>query len=445
MLTEATVQSDVGPGNETGVYYITICNLPFGTKWRKLKDWIRRACVVDHIEVFQSSTSGWVRVNGFENFEKAWGLLNGGIFNGRSIIASDRNYNHSIKIRELAIPRQVKQTQTQRYQPAYPTHHAFAAQMATAALYSMPPEQYYMAGHSPANGPRFGSHSIPQSYTHQPPIVATTAAPVRPATYQAVGPGSYAHGMRTSPNTAAYVAQHQHSGMQTAQPYPCLDEHLDFYSEGGFSTGESSYKSEYIATEPRKLHVSPFPQQAGADEVKAWIRRKVDKSKIYSVEIPKNCNSRYLRGYVLVDFDSASAANTAKQLLNKARFQGRRVIARPAREGAVTEQPGLSHKATARSDPKLSNKNSSTAPYERDEDSRKDDKPIRPNNRKVRSAGPEKKRTTEKRSPLPSKKIAGSQTDKKSPSKTPSSNRELGRKDEGPVIVDGTCYLHGKK
>ncbi|KAM0412488.1 hypothetical protein ACHAPD_009151 [Fusarium lateritium] len=318
--------------------------------------------------------------------------------------------------------------------------------MATAALYSMPPEQYYMAGYSPANDPRFASHSIPQSYTHQPPIVATIAAPVRPATYQAVGPGScYAYGMRTSPNTAAYVPQHQHEGMQTAQPYPCLDEHSDFYSEGGFSTGESSYKSEYIATEPRKLHVSPFPQQAGADEVKAWIRRKVDKTKIYSVEIPKNSNSRYLRGYVLVAFDSASAASTAKQLLNKARFQGRRVIARPAREGAVTEQPGLSHKATARSDPKLSNKNSSTAPYERDEDSRKDDKPLRQKNREVRSASPEKKRTIEKRSPLPSKKTAESQTDKKSPSNTPSSNRELGRKDEGPVIVDGTCHLRGKK
>jgi hypothetical protein len=287
-----------------------------------------------------------------------------------------------------------------------------------------------MAGYSPANGPRFASHAIPQCYTHQPPIVVTTAAPVRPATYQAVGPGSYyAYDMGTSSNTVAYVSQHQHEGMQTVQPYPCLDEHSDFYSEGGFSTREPSFKPEYIATEPSKLHVSPFPQQASADEVRAWIRRKVDKTKISSLEIPKNSNSRYLRGHVLVVFNSAPAANMAKQLLNKARFQGRRVIARPTREGAVIEQPGLSYETTARSDPILSNTNSLTAPCERGEDSRKDNKPLRLKNKEVRSAGHEKKRTTEK----------------KSPSKTLSSNRELGRKDERPVIVDGTCHRLDKK
>ncbi|GKU17534.1 unnamed protein product [Fusarium langsethiae] len=444
MPTEATVQADVGPGNETGIYYITICNLPFGTSWQQLKDWTRTACVVDHIEVFQSSTSGWVRVRGRENFEKAWGLLNGGVFNGRSIIASDRNRNHSIKIRELAIPQQGTQIQTQRYQPAPPTHHVLTAPMATAAPYPMPPEQYYMTGYSPINGPRFTSHSIPQGYAHQPPMIVTTAAPVRPATYQVAGLGSYcAYDMGTSSSTATYIPQYRPEGMQFAQPYSCPDEHSEFYPECGFSIGEPPYKFDYIATEPRKLHVSPFPQQAHADEVKAWIRRKVDKTKIYSMEIPKNSNSRYLRGYVLVGFDSASATNTAIEQLNKARFQGRRVIARPTRDGAVIEQPGFSHETTTWSDPKSSETDISTVPsYDRDKDSRRDEKSQRPKNKEVRSAGLEKKRTKEKKLPPPSKRTAGSQPDKKSPSKTPSSNRELGRKDEGPVIVDGTCHRH---
>ena len=95
MLAETTIQADVGPGDQTGIYYITICNvrfspvapivlpslhhtsdhiqLPFGTSWQQLKDWARSACDVDHIEVFQNSTSGWVRVKGKDNFERAWG------------------------------------------------------------------------------------------------------------------------------------------------------------------------------------------------------------------------------------------------------------------------------------------------------------------------------------------------------------------------------------
>jgi RNA recognition motif-containing protein len=172
----------------------------------------------------------------------------------------------------------------------------------------------------------------------------------------------------------------------------------------------------------------------------------VDKTKIDSMEIPKNSNSRYLRGYVLVVFDSVSAANTAIEQLNKARFQGRRVIARPTREGAVVEQSGFSHETNTWCDPKLVETNiSTTSSHERDEDRRRDDKPQRSKNREARSAGSEKKRTPEKKMPLPSKKTAGSQTDKKLPSKKPSSHREPNRKDEGPVIVDGTYHHQDKQ
>ncbi|KAL2213600.1 hypothetical protein CC79DRAFT_1327504 [Sarocladium strictum] len=69
---EMTFQADVGPGDVTGVYYITICNLPFETSWQQLKDWLRPHCEVDHIEVFKTSTSGWVRLRGKRNFDKAW-------------------------------------------------------------------------------------------------------------------------------------------------------------------------------------------------------------------------------------------------------------------------------------------------------------------------------------------------------------------------------------
>jgi hypothetical protein len=114
-------------------------------------------------------------VKGRENFENAWGkgippksafvgvdmtagLLNGGIFNGRLIVASDKNRSHSIKIRELVMPQQRTQKpqqgaqmpqqrpqipQTPRYQPAPipPTRHMLPTPMIASPPYSIAPEQ----------------------------------------------------------------------------------------------------------------------------------------------------------------------------------------------------------------------------------------------------------------------------------------------------------------
>ncbi|KAG5930410.1 hypothetical protein E4U42_001657 [Claviceps africana] len=92
---------DVEPGEKTGIYYIPICNLPFGTSWQDFKDWLRLGCDVDHVELFQTSTSGWIRVLGEENFNKAWMRLKKDYFRNRAIIASDKNRTETIKIKEL--------------------------------------------------------------------------------------------------------------------------------------------------------------------------------------------------------------------------------------------------------------------------------------------------------------------------------------------------------
>lgn len=46
--------------------------LPFTASWQQIKDYVRQVCDVDHVEIFQKSTSGWVRVNGRENFDAAF-------------------------------------------------------------------------------------------------------------------------------------------------------------------------------------------------------------------------------------------------------------------------------------------------------------------------------------------------------------------------------------
>ncbi|RDA86695.1 hypothetical protein CP532_4211 [Ophiocordyceps camponoti-leonardi (nom. inval.)] len=97
-----TIMRDVPPGEETGIYYIIISGLPFGTIWQLLKDWLRHAgCDVDHIEVFQKSTSGWVRLIGKHNFERALLHLQTVPYNNRLLLYLDKNRTESVKIMEL--------------------------------------------------------------------------------------------------------------------------------------------------------------------------------------------------------------------------------------------------------------------------------------------------------------------------------------------------------
>ncbi|KAH7267202.1 uncharacterized protein BKA55DRAFT_589651 [Fusarium redolens] len=452
MPAEATVQADVGPGDETGIYYITICNLPFATSWQELKDWTRTACVVDHIEVFQGSTSGWVRVRGRENFERAWGLLNGGVFKGRSIIASDRNRNHSIKIKELAAPPQAVLSQTPQYQHTPPSPYVLPTPVAMSPQYSATPGQYYITSYPPGNSSRFANQSFSNpSYAQQPPVTVSTNTP---ATYAAASPGSYYTYNDTStrflplkPSTFSYSPQYQHEGSQLALPYRGISEHPGYYPNCSFSSGEPSYRSEYVVPETRKLCVSPFPQQAQADEVKSWVQRKVDQDKIESIEIPKNNDSNYLRGYVFVVFENVSAANIAVEQFNKARFQGRRMIARPTREDAEVEEPtepSVSHESSTWADSERSETSVPTTPSRRRDDGRRrNEKPQRSKNKGTSSTGSDKKKTTEKKSSS-SRKTSGSQVDKKLSSKKASTEKKINVKDGKPVIADGTSHHHDK-
>ncbi|RDA90684.1 hypothetical protein CP533_4668 [Ophiocordyceps camponoti-saundersi (nom. inval.)] len=97
-----TIMRDVPAGEETGIYYILISGLPFGTIWQLLKDWLRQAgCDVDHIEVFQKSTSGWIRLIGKHNFERALLHLQTVPYNNRLLLYLAKNRTESVKIMEL--------------------------------------------------------------------------------------------------------------------------------------------------------------------------------------------------------------------------------------------------------------------------------------------------------------------------------------------------------
>ncbi|KAK4106243.1 hypothetical protein N658DRAFT_482155 [Parathielavia hyrcaniae] len=82
----------VEPGTETGLYYILVANLAHRTTWRDLKAFASQACEVDHAEVYPP-TSGFVRVKGQVNFEKAIRYLDGNTLEYRALQADGRNMN----------------------------------------------------------------------------------------------------------------------------------------------------------------------------------------------------------------------------------------------------------------------------------------------------------------------------------------------------------------
>ncbi|KAL1837913.1 hypothetical protein VTJ49DRAFT_3259 [Mycothermus thermophilus] len=80
----------VKPGSETGLYYILVANLAHKTTWKDLKAFASQACEVDHAEVYPP-TSGFVRVRGRANFERAFQFLDGNTLEYRALQADARN------------------------------------------------------------------------------------------------------------------------------------------------------------------------------------------------------------------------------------------------------------------------------------------------------------------------------------------------------------------
>ncbi|KAH6849957.1 hypothetical protein B0I37DRAFT_101473 [Chaetomium sp. MPI-CAGE-AT-0009] len=90
----------VKPGPETGLYYILVANLAHRTTWRDLKAFASKACEVDHAEVYPP-TSGFVRVKGRANFEKAFKYLDGNTLEYRALQADARNMHQATVVKLL--------------------------------------------------------------------------------------------------------------------------------------------------------------------------------------------------------------------------------------------------------------------------------------------------------------------------------------------------------
>ncbi|KAJ3468981.1 hypothetical protein MRS44_003046 [Fusarium solani] len=417
--------------------------LPFNVLFRRLKSWIRKgaSCEVDHVEIFFNSTSGWVRLQGKDNFEKAWKLLSSGrAFDGRSIIADDKNRTQTITIKKKVVQPNIQQQEHQQEQhqqeqqqqqqqqqqnlpqpvvaysqtPGYPPAiqgQQVAASSTTSPQYSSTPGQYYAAGYNQAGGPSYLGQSMPtQGYPLQP---------------------------RATTDPREYYDYSAANAVCPALPRPTRGTGALCWgrsrSRGSVPGQEPTYQTEteFVTTEARKLHVSPFPQKESRKDVDRWIRHKIyEKQTIKSIDIPMNGTNKYLRGHVFVIFDSASSATKAMEQLNKATYQGRKIVARPTAEGvAVDEQP-----------PALSRANEASIPTGPRNDRHRGDKPQRPRHRE-----PDRKRSSsDKKSSSSAKKSSKTSSMKTLPDKDKKGSSSI--KDAGPpLVVDGSCRRRDKR
>jgi hypothetical protein len=159
-------------GDSTGVYYLVVSGLPWSATWQKLKDFVRYpesggSINVEHVFIYPSATDGWVKVRGKEDFRRAYGesvcfmwrhkadliaeYLNGRVFQGKAIVADDRNVYTMVNLRDMA-PIQTSNSVTRRKRST-----------------SSSPETYYAlpAGY-PArllSSPQYSQHDSADSYT----------------------------------------------------------------------------------------------------------------------------------------------------------------------------------------------------------------------------------------------------------------------------------------
>ncbi|KFA47021.1 hypothetical protein S40293_09711 [Stachybotrys chartarum IBT 40293] len=358
MTTASTVQADVGPGDMTGVYYIPLCNLPFGTSWQQLKDFARGVCTVDRVEVFETSTSGWVRVKGEQNFEKAWNLLNGGIFGGRCIIASDRNKAHPIKIKEpteaekrLRSGRRgrnrqgkgaVSSTTASPHVPSTPDSSFLSPASA------FPPSQYILA--ESIQNADYGHYFVSADAASAlprldpPPSVSGTATPLSTFTDPSYvcenRDALYPYGHRgtftfPSPPPDCTVLPEAPPTI----PYPVAPMFSQF-EEPTAVPHNGAFPPFGAMKGPCKIIVTRVYSRATVEEATAWIyeRAHVVMPQIMDIVVPRGGRKGRIRGHVFIILQDDKAAMKAIEMLDRTMFKGITVLAR-----FTEEKPSLLH------------------------------------------------------------------------------------------------------
>ncbi|KAK3901725.1 hypothetical protein C8A05DRAFT_16120 [Staphylotrichum tortipilum] len=365
----------VGPGSETGLYYILVANLAHKTTRRDLKAFAAQACEVDHAEVYPP-TSGFVRVRGRANFEVAFKHLDGNTLEYRALQADARNMNQCTVVKLLATDyhaARILRGDTSRVidELEAPTPGKEQAepysQGATAAGMGSPyPE--YAGGGSPSYIMTLPAESqwgyaMASTYAtrdgYQPAAAASpTLTPPGPMVYQVatatgrdfiqpvatsphlVIPQTAAYQTVTSPTTPSIQQYHYSSSLACFSPAPAYKTtaYTTAPARGnshsyaaGYSAGwgpDSSQASMYgsadrpaVAIEQRKIIMLHLEREGLSESVVAALLSEHagigggTPGEVERIELPMNKDGR-ARGTALVTFSSAALAAAAVAALD---------------------------------------------------------------------------------------------------------------------------------
>ncbi|KAK3363679.1 hypothetical protein B0T25DRAFT_52665 [Lasiosphaeria hispida] len=82
----------------TGPYYIIIAQVPDGTTWQDIKDWVKSQIPGGKLDIYvnlsgRRNDTGWVRVVGMRNFKQVRRLIKKSPFRGHQILAHNPGYS----------------------------------------------------------------------------------------------------------------------------------------------------------------------------------------------------------------------------------------------------------------------------------------------------------------------------------------------------------------
>ncbi|KAF9875589.1 hypothetical protein CkaCkLH20_06970 [Colletotrichum karsti] len=285
----------IPPGAETGNFYIPICNLPFDTTWKSLKDWLSSGCEVDYVRLY-GPTSGWIRVKGPYNFYRACDLLRDGVFDGRRIIFDDSNMTSAVVVKEIhddenatpaSVPARHRQTELPLGSATVTTRQASSSTYASSEAF----------------------------YDQWIPNPSTTS--------------------QTHPNI-----------QQQATWYP------DNLPSGGFFPDNSHPYPQFmtppnesrqtVPIEQRRIIVRRIGHNTPEDQIKALIKQCLErvtpvKAELQRIDVPRGSSSQN-KGHAFATFRSADIARRVAELLNGKTWNTRRLEARLTNEGLTEEQ-----------------------------------------------------------------------------------------------------------
>ncbi|KAK4179684.1 hypothetical protein QBC36DRAFT_361384 [Triangularia setosa] len=345
----------VPPGCATGLYYITIANFSHSTTWKDLRTFVSQVCEVDFCQTYDP-TSGFVRVKGLENFEKAYQFLDGNTLHYRCLQADARNRDQ---------PTVVKLPSTDYHAIMLLKEQQRGRVVDDPSALQPAPEPYYTyPGSYPADMRRnsectsrtqYGTdHWNYPAYTNSQDYPAMTTSPTTPALYQDLS-SSFSNPYSNPGGLGPYYNNSSSSPyfLPTTTNLSSISTLTSDFSDLSFdphayppstSTPQPPTEAPVVFLENRKIILLGLDKrrisQARVADILATFCGDTVPGQVERIEVPISQKSGKAKGTAFVTFGSAEIALGAIECLNGVVVGEKRVTARMAEGVAAVDGSG---------------------------------------------------------------------------------------------------------